>query len=217
MPEIQLLIDDAALRSAILEQMTISTMVAKVCRVDDLPSILATGNDVVVLDDASASKDVVKLLQAAGDAGKGRVILLGALAEATTCPAVAESLAKPFRLGQLLSRLQFYMNVVTRQRSAPILFAGYRMEPQTRQVFVDGSDDIIRLTEKEFAILDYLAQCTEPVGREDLLAAIWGYDDRIDTHTLETHIYQLRRKLDPEAKRGDVLVHESGGYSLKKG
>jgi len=81
---------------------------------------------------------------------------------------------------------------------------------------IDGTDQIIRLTEKETAILEYLGHSTDPVTREELLGAIWGYDARIDTHTLETHIYQLRRKLDPEAKGLDLLVNEQSAYRLNR-
>jgi DNA-binding response OmpR family regulator len=58
-------------------------------------------------------------------------------------------------------------------------------------------------------LLVFLAAQPQPVTRRDILAGVWGYDERIDTHTLETHIYQLRRKLD-----GDWLVNEAGAYRL---
>ena len=62
----------------------------------------------------------------------------------------------------------------------------------------------------------YLGQSPQPVSREELLAAVWGYDARIDTHTLETHIYRLRRKLDPGEKGIHVILSEQGAYSLNR-
>jgi DNA-binding response OmpR family regulator len=102
------------------------------------------------------------------------------------------------------------------QTGGEVVIGVYRLEPQNRQMIQTENGTVIRLTEKETALLDYLAQSTAPVTREELLAAIWGYDGRIDTHTLETHIYQLRRKLDPEEKGDDLLVNEGGSYRLKR-
>ena len=70
------------------------------------------------------------------------------------------------------------------------------------------------LTEKETALLVFLGHSHEPVTRRDILAAVWGYDENIDTHTLETHIYQLRRKLD--GKDENWLINEAGAYRLAR-
>ena len=81
------------------------------------------------------------------------------------------------------------------------MFGSYRLEPSLRHIVIETDGTVIRLTEKETHLLEYLGRNKQPVAREELLAAIWGYDARIDTHTLETHIYHLRRKLDPEGKQ----------------
>ena len=106
----------------------------------------------------------------------------------------------------------FHFGTLPQLRKEALIFGAWRFEPQNRQITRQDNGEVIRLTEKETAVLDYLAQSDVPVAREELLAAVWGHDGRIDTHTLETHIYQLRRKLDAE---GHLLANEGGAYCLK--
>lgn len=166
----------------------------------------------VIADDAAADKKFLKALRDAAAEKKKPVFLLGAAGE----EGAGEVFAKPLRLGHLLARLQFHLEAVPRLRTAPLAFGPYRLEPQSRQIVMKGSDAVIRLTEKETALLEYLGQSEKSVSREELLASIWGYDARIDTHTLETHIYQLRRKLDADGGES-WLINEQGAYRLKRG
>ena len=71
----------------------------------------------------------------------------------------------------------------------------------------------MRLTEKETNILKYLLRAGEAVvGREELLAEVWGYNSGVTTHTLETHIYRLRQKIEEDPSRATILVTDAGGY-----
>ena len=73
----------------------------------------------------------------------------------------------------------------------------------------------IRLTEKETSILKYLYRAGQkPVGRDTLLGEVWGYNAGVTTHTLETHIYRLRQKVEKDASAPAILVTEGGGYKL---
>ena len=73
----------------------------------------------------------------------------------------------------------------------------------------------IRLTEKETAILRFLYRAGQRViGRDVLLQEVWGYNSNVTTHTLETHIYRLRQKIEVDPGRAKILVTESGGYKL---
>ena len=73
----------------------------------------------------------------------------------------------------------------------------------------------MRLTEKETDILRYLYRAGQrPVSREKLLKEVWGYNAGVTTHTLETHIYRLRQKVDPDPLSPAILVTEAGGYKL---
>ena len=73
----------------------------------------------------------------------------------------------------------------------------------------------VRLTEKETSILRYLYRAGQrPVSRETLLQKVWGYNSGVTTHTLETHIYRLRQKIEKDAANPEILVTEAGGYKL---
>ena len=80
---------------------------------------------------------------------------------------------------------------------------------------LSGEERKIRLTEKETAILKFLYRSGEKVvGRDVLLHEVWGYNSGVTTHTLETHIYRLRQKIEPDPSNAALLVTESGGYKL---
>ena len=80
---------------------------------------------------------------------------------------------------------------------------------------VDEKGAKIRLTEKETSILKYLYRSGDKVvSRELLLHEVWGYNAGVTTHTLETHIYRLRQKIEKEPSNAELLVTETGGYKL---
>ncbi len=165
----------------------------------------------IILDDAAADKKNLKIFQET-ESGKTRVFLLGEGDAAWKDMISVEFFPKPLRLGHLVSRLSFYIGNTLAARGDAFATGAGGFEPQNRQI-VSIEKNAVRLTEKETALLDYLAQSAVPVGREELLAAVWGHDGRIETHTLETHIYQLRRKLDAD---GALLANEGGAYFLKR-
>ena len=77
------------------------------------------------------------------------------------------------------------------------------------------TDKQIRLTEKETAILKFLFRSGEKVvSRETLLNEVWGYNTGVTTHTLETHVYRLRQKIEIDPSSAKLLVTEPGGYRL---
>ena len=84
------------------------------------------------------------------------------------------------------------------------------------KVLVDPKGKKIRLTEKETNILKYLYRAgAKPVSREELLTEVWGYNAGVTTHTLETHIYRLRQKIEPEPGQARLLLTDAGGYRLQ--
>jgi DNA-binding response OmpR family regulator len=90
----------------------------------------------------------------------------------------------------------------------------YTFRPSARTLTADG-EMLIRLTEKETNILKYLYRArNEVIGRDMLLAEVWGYNSGVTTHTLETHIYRLRQKIERDPSNASVLVTEAGGYRL---
>ncbi len=204
-----------ALREAVVEQIMAAKMgqprlvdTAQAC----LKQLEECSDAVIVADNIGTEKDIAALLAAFKD--KEERLALFVLGDEDS-DGVTESFAKPFRLGHLLARLRYYLETAPLLRDRAVFFGAYRLEPKSRHVIYKDNPESIRLTEKETALLVFLARCTEPVTRRDILAGVWGYDEKIDTHTLETHIYQLRRKLD---QSGDNwLINEAGAYRLVRG
>ena len=90
----------------------------------------------------------------------------------------------------------------------------YSFRPGAK-VLADPAGQRIRLTEKETAILKYLFRAGDrPTARETLLNEVWGYNAGVTTHTLETHIYRLRQKIEADPSRAVILITEAGGYRL---
>lgn len=163
--------------------------------------------DVFIIDDQDF--ETVRDVLAQDRLEKPTLLILGGSPD---IEGIAEAFPKPFRLGHLIERLRYYLETAPLLRDKEILFGPYRLEPRHRCALRTGDNVPLHLTEKETALLVCLSQTKTPMSKGDILAFVWGYDDRIDTHTLETHIYQLRRKLDREGE--NWLVGEAGGYRL---
>lgn len=135
------------------------------------------------------------------------LLLLGLGAEAARAAGADDGLAKPFRFGDLLRCLE-------QAAAREIIAIGrFRLDANAREL-TDGAGRRLRVTEKEAAVLVFLARAgDQTVGRETLLGEVWGYSGNATTHTVETHIYRLRRKLTDHGLV-DLLVTEAGGYRL---
>lgn len=216
MPHIHILTADAALGEALDEQLRLIDL-GTVNLATSLAQILSDGEtQAMIIDEKQLQKKNLSLLMEDADKGnKKRVFTVGDVPQDWK-DIVTESFSKPLRLGHIISRLQFFLKTVSRVNSVPQHFGQYRFEPQNRQVVIEETGDVIRLTEKETALLEQLASADDALTREELLASIWGYGAGIDTHTLETHIYQLRRKLDPKETGSNWLINEQGAYRLNR-
>ena len=122
---------------------------------------------------------------------------------------------KPFRLGVLLARLRAHIRQHERSDDALFTIGPYTFQPSARQLYDNENNKKIRLTDKEVAILKYLFRAGDRVfGRDVLLDEVWGYNAAVTTHTLETHVYRLRQKIERDPANPRILVTEPGGYRL---
>ncbi|MGE3248699.1 MAG: response regulator transcription factor [Hyphomonadaceae bacterium] len=122
---------------------------------------------------------------------------------------------KPFKFSVLLARIRAHLRSHEASEDAVFQVGPYEFRPAMK-VLVTDQQKKIRLTEKETNILKYLYRSGEkPVGREELLREVWGYNSGVTTHTLETHVYRLRQKIEPDAQSPKLLITESGGYRLQ--
>ncbi len=121
---------------------------------------------------------------------------------------------KPFRFAVLLARIRAQLRQHDASEDAVFTIGPYTFRPSSK-VLVNSKAQKVRLTEKETAILRFLYRAgQEPVSRETLLQEVWGYNSGVTTHTLETHIYRLRQKVEQDSANPVILVTEAGGYKL---
>jgi DNA-binding response OmpR family regulator len=121
---------------------------------------------------------------------------------------------KPFRFSVLLARIRAALRQHDQSEDVVFTIGPYSFQPAAKLLeSPDGGK--IRLTDKETSILKYLyRQGPRTISREVLLKEVWGYNNRVTTHTLETHIYRLRQKIERDPSNARLLVTEEGGYRL---
>lgn len=123
--------------------------------------------------------------------------------------------AKPFKLLVLLARIRAHLRQHDLSEDAVFTIGPYSFRPSAKLLLDPERKRKVRLTEKETAILRYLYRATErAVPREVLLNEVWGYSAGVTTHTLETHIYRLRQKIERDPARASILITDPGGYRL---
>jgi DNA-binding response OmpR family regulator len=122
--------------------------------------------------------------------------------------------SKPFKFPVLLARIRAQLRQHEQSEDAVFTVGPYTFKPAAKML-IDENEKKIRLTEKETNILKFLYRAQDGVvARDVLLHEVWGYNAGVTTHTLETHIYRLRQKIEPDPGNARLLVTESGGYRL---
>ncbi|MDO9710856.1 response regulator transcription factor [Paracraurococcus lichenis] len=218
--------DDAALRATLAEQLSLDGEFApeEAGTASEAEEMLTTGQarfDAVLLDIGLPDGDGRELCARLRRQGlKIPIIMLtGADAEADVVRGLDaganDYIAKPFRLNELLARLRAQLRVFDNSEDAVFIIGPYSFRPSAKLLMEPARNRKIRLTEKESAILKYLYRAGgRPVGRQVLLNEVWGYNSAVTTHTLETHIYRLRQKIEPDPSNARLLLTEGGGYRL---
>jgi DNA-binding response OmpR family regulator len=122
---------------------------------------------------------------------------------------------KPFKFAVLLARIRAQLRSHEQSEDAVFRIGPYEFRPAAKML-MDEKQRKVRLTEKETNILKYLYRAgPKAVPREELLTEVWGYNAGVTTHTLETHVYRLRQKIEPDPSSARILLTEAGGYRLQ--
>jgi DNA-binding response OmpR family regulator len=218
--------DDNALRTALIEQLVQDGEFdpTEAACLADAEALLAGPDarfDALLLDVSlpdGDGRDFCKKLRKQGV--KTPIIMLTGSAEETDIVRGLDSgandyIAKPFRLNELLARLRAQLRTFENSEDAVFTIGPYTFRPAAKQLLEPIRNKRIRLTDKETAILKFLYRAAgKPVARQVLLNEVWGYNAAVTTHTLETHVYRLRQKIEPDPALSRLLLTEGGGYRL---
>jgi DNA-binding response OmpR family regulator len=218
--------DDAALRATLAEQLIAdgSFLPVEAASAAEAAAKLSTSDahfDAVLLDvglpDGDGRDLCAKLRR---DGMKMPIIMLtGADAEHDVVRGLNaganDYIAKPFRLNELVARLRAQLRVFDNSEDAVFAIGPYLFRPSARRLLEPARNRKVRLTDKEAKILKFLYRAGgRPVPRQILLNEVWGYNNTVTTHTLETHVYRLRQKIEPDPLQVQLLLTEGGGYRL---
>lgn len=215
--------DDTELREALVEQLALHEEFDAIAADSGTKGvqIAKTGQiDLVIMDVGLPDVDgreAVRILRKSGF--KSPVIMLtGHDTDSDTILGLESGandyVTKPFRFAVLLARIRAQLRQHEASEDAVFTIGPYSFRPSSK-ILMTPKGGKVRLTEKETAILRYLYRAGQkPVSRETLLQEVWGYNSGVTTHTLETHIYRLRQKVEKDAAQPSILVTEAGGYKL---
>jgi DNA-binding response OmpR family regulator len=218
--------DDAALRATMAEQL----LLGGEFRADEAESAaeaeakLSQADaryDAILLDIGLPDADGREFCAALRRAGRRMPVIMvtGSDAEqdivAGLDAGANDYLAKPFRLPELLARVRAQLRVYDNSEDATFLIGSYVFRPSVRLLQDPARNRKVRLTDKECAILKYLYRAGgKAVARHVLLNEVWGYSSAVSTHTLETHVYRLRQKIEADPAQPRLVLTDNGGYRL---
>ncbi|GEP04172.1 response regulator transcription factor [Methylobacterium oxalidis] len=215
--------DDATLRETLTEQLDLYDEFVVVSEGDAAGAISRVAEDridLAVMDVGLPDLDgreAVRVMRRNGY--RGPVVMLTAQdSEEDTVEGLEaganDYVTKPFKFAVLLARIRAHLRQHEASEDAIFQIGPYTFRPGAK-LLVGERGSKLKLTEKETAILRFLYRAgREVVGRDTLLAEVWGYNAHVTTHTLETHIYRLRQKIEPNPATAAILVTEAGGYKL---
>lgn len=215
--------DDDLLRDTLKEQFSLHEefeVAEAATATAGIKAVKADHADLVILDvnlPDMDGREACKVMRRGGY--KGPVIMLTAQSsEADTIlgldSGANDYVTKPFRFAVLLARIRAHLRQHEHSEDAVFKVGPYTFKPSAK-LLVREDNRKVRLTEKETAIIKFLLRSGEQiVSRDVLLQDVWGYNAGVTTHTLETHVYRLRQKIERDPSHAEILVTEGGGYKL---
>jgi DNA-binding response OmpR family regulator len=226
MPQVRKILiadDDNDLRSTLAEQLDLHEEFQSIQASTGMEAISTAREqspDLVIMDVGLPDMDGREAVQALRNEGfKSPVIILTGHASDDDAIVGLNSGAndyvlKPFRFAVLLARIRAHLRQHEASDDAVFQIGAYVFKPSSKHL-VNDKGGKLRLTEKETAILKFLYRANSAVVTRDiLLREVWGYNANVTTHTLETHIYRLRQKIEKDPANAQLLVTDSGGYKL---
>ena len=203
MPNILFLSDNKVFKSDILDQIYHHAPEFNI--LEDCDNV-----DIVVVDE-----DTNLLVEFLKKGLKAPIILLSSQ-ETNNNACVHHIIYKPITLSSFLDDIKASINIFEKSSDGKLEFNQYILDPSRKEIFNLRNNTTTKLTEKEVAIIKYLYKNRDKtIGKNDLIQEVWGYSADVYTHTVETHIYRLRQKVEQEDASAQLITTSDGGYSLK--
>jgi DNA-binding response OmpR family regulator len=144
-------------------------------------------------------------------------VLLKAGAEKPKASPLVRFIVKPLTLSSFLNELRAGINLSTASDAGRLRFGAYELDPLKKEICHISSGETFKLTEKEISVIQYLYKIRNRiVTKNELLSEVWGYSPDATTHTIETHIYRLRQKVEQDGQKEALILTQDGGYLLAR-
>lgn len=122
---------------------------------------------------------------------------------------------KPFSLNSFFDTLQSSINFMINSKAGILSFNGYLLFSLEKELQNTRTNEKVKLTEREVSMLSYLYKTKDKItSKTDFLKEVWGYNPEVSTHTIETHVYRLRQKVEKNENWPQLITTENGGYKL---
>lgn len=180
-------------------------------------SILSHDDDVSLIDMIILDEQPDKLTEIRVHHPRTPIILLQKSGDESVDNSVLNSVVfKPLSLDKLLNQIKAGINLLENTEVGYLSFNRYIVRPIKKDIYNERNKEVVKLTEKEVAVIKHLYKCRDRVvTKNELLQEVWGYSPDVSTHTIETHIYRLRQKVEHEDPEAQLILTEDGGYRLK--
>ena len=219
-PRLLIVDSDAYLRATLRQQLAVEGFheIFEVGAVADLDNAFVNANPDLILLDAQMPDgngiDICQRLRRNGFA-KPIVMLTAKGAENDIVLGLEDGandyITKPLRLGELIARIRTQLRQFKAPDDAHFEIGNLSFEPASKMLREIGTERMQALTEKESMILKFLYRASpNDVTKSQILAEVWGFQNGVSTHTLETHIYRLRQKIGWMTKKPLVQSTEKG-------
>jgi len=120
----------------------------------------------------------------------------------------------PIKFSKLLERINIEFLKKNFNKQSNIIVSKYSINTNSREMIL--KDKKLKLTEKEINMIIYLSQSKKPIKINELQEKVWGYQSKLETHTVETHIHRLRKKIKEKFFDENLIISKKNGYKISE-
>ena len=119
---------------------------------------------------------------------------------------------RPIRLNKLIEKINIAFLKLNFNQQSEKKIGKYLIDINSRELKFNESS--LKLTEKECDLIIYLFEAKKPISIKNLQLSVWGHQSKLETHTVETHIYRLRKKIKAEFGNDELIKSDKDGYTI---